>query len=42
MPLVPLFLWLIERRFIAGEEAMLARSFGPAWVRYSQATRRWL
>lgn len=42
LPLVPLFLWLIERRFIAGEEAMLARSFGPAWERYRQATRRWL
>ncbi len=42
LPLVPLFVWLIERRFIAGEEAMLARGFGAAWDRYSHATRRWL
>lgn len=42
LPLVPLFMLLIERRFIAGEEAMLARRFGPAWERYRQATRRWL
>ncbi len=42
LPLVPLFVWLIERRFIAGEELMLARNFGPAWERYRQATRRWL
>lgn len=42
LPLVPLFVWLVERRFILGEEAMLARNFGPAWERYRGATRRWL
>ena len=42
LPLLPLFVWLIERRFVEGEEAALARSFGPAWDRYRQATRRWL
>lgn len=42
LPLLPLFVRLIERRFVAGEEAALARGFGPAWDRYRQATRRWL
>ena len=42
LPLLPVFMWLIERRFILSEEEMLARRFPSAWPRYAQATRRWL
>lgn len=42
LPLLPLFVWTIERRFIEGEETALSRRFGLAWERYRQATRRWL
>jgi protein-S-isoprenylcysteine O-methyltransferase Ste14 len=42
LALVPVFVWIIETRFIAGEELMLARRFGAAWERYRGATRRWL
>ena len=42
MPLLPVFVWIIERRFILGEEAALARRFPRDWERYRQATRRWL
>jgi protein-S-isoprenylcysteine O-methyltransferase Ste14 len=42
LPLVPAFVWIIERRFILPEEAMLRRRFGPGFGRYEAATRRWL
>ena len=42
LPLLPVFVWIIERRFILGEEAALARRFPRDWERYRQATRRWL
>ena len=42
LPLLPVFVWIIERRFILGEEAALARRFPREWERYRQATRRWL
>ena len=42
LPLLSVFVWMIERRFILGEEAALARLFPRDWERYRQATRRWL
>lgn len=39
---VPVFLRVIERRFVEPEEAALARRFGTAYGRYARATRRWL
>jgi protein-S-isoprenylcysteine O-methyltransferase Ste14 len=42
LPLFPIFVWIIERRFIDPEEEALARRFPAAWSRYAQATRRWL
>lgn len=42
LPLLPIFVWVIETRFIAPEEAMLQRRFGAAFARYEKATRRWL
>lgn len=40
--LVPVFIWLIERRFIAPEEARLRAAFGPAFEAYAQKVRRWV
>lgn len=40
--LVPVFMALIARRFIAGEEARLRAAFGPAFDAYAARVRRWL
>ena len=40
--LVPGFMALIARRFIAGEEARLSAAFGSAFAAWSATTRRWL
>jgi protein-S-isoprenylcysteine O-methyltransferase Ste14 len=40
--LVPLFMGVITRRFIRGEEAALRAEFGPAFASYAAQTRRWL
>ena len=42
LPLLPVFMRVIEARFILGEEEMLARRFPSAWTRYVRAIRRWL
>jgi protein-S-isoprenylcysteine O-methyltransferase Ste14 len=42
LPLVPVFVWVIERRFILAEEGRLARKFGKAYGAYMRATRRWI
>lgn len=42
LPLVPLFLWLIERRFVIPEELRLKRKFLASFTAYAQQTRRWL
>ncbi len=42
LPLVPAFMVLISRRFIAGEEAGCDAAFGPAWAAYAGRVRRWL
>jgi protein-S-isoprenylcysteine O-methyltransferase Ste14 len=40
--LVPLFVMIITRRFILGEESGLRAVFGAAFDRYAAQTRRWL
>ncbi|MFS4582672.1 methyltransferase family protein [Phaeobacter sp. C3_T13_0] len=40
--LLPLFVWVLERRFILPEEDRLRRQFRADWARYEQDTRRWL
>ena len=40
--LVPLFMLIITRRFIQGEEERLHRRFGVAYDSYCRTTRRWL
>lgn len=40
--LVPVFLWVIQRRFVLPEEARMADKFVAAWRAYAQQTNRWL
>jgi protein-S-isoprenylcysteine O-methyltransferase Ste14 len=39
---IPVFMILIDRRFIRVEEQMLASKFGAAWQAYCAKTRRWI
>ena len=39
---VPLFVWLIDRRFIRVEEAGLEQTFAAAYRDYRARVRRWL
>jgi len=40
--LVPVFVWLLERRFILPEEDRLRRAFRADFARYERQTRRWI
>lgn len=40
--LVPVFIWIIQRRFIIPEENMLRRKFRTDFARYMLKTRRWV
>lgn len=42
VPLLPLFMAVIQRRFIHPEEARLQAAFGPDFAGYAARTRRWL
>ncbi len=42
LPLVPVFVWIIEKRFIEPEEDRMRRKFGMEFARYCQKTRRWI
>ncbi len=42
LPLIPVFLWVIEKRFVIPEENRLRRKFRADFARYCQKTRRWL
>ena len=42
LPLVPIFVWWIEKHFILGEEDRLRRKFRADFARYCQKTRRWV
>jgi protein-S-isoprenylcysteine O-methyltransferase Ste14 len=42
LPLIPIFVWIIERRFIIPEENRLRRKFRADFARYTQKTRRWV
>lgn len=42
LPLVPLFAWIITRRFIQPEEARLRSAFGADFEEYCARTRRWI
>lgn len=42
LPLIPIFVWWIEKRFILPEEKRLRRKFRADFARYETQTRRWL
>lgn len=42
LPLIPIFVWLIERRFILGEEKRLRRTYRAQWASYENKVRRWI
>lgn len=42
LPLVPVFVWVIERRFVIPEENRMRRTFRADFARYERKVRRWL
>jgi protein-S-isoprenylcysteine O-methyltransferase Ste14 len=42
VPVLPLFVFLIQRRFILPEEARLAAAFPSAFESFRASTRRWI
>ena len=42
LPLLPIFVWWIERRFIVTEENRMRREFRADYGQYEQKVRRWL
>jgi protein-S-isoprenylcysteine O-methyltransferase Ste14 len=42
LPLVPVFIWVIERRFVIPEENRMRRVFRADFARYERKVRRWL
>ena len=42
LPLIPIFIWVIEKRFIQGEEKHLRRKYRVQWATYERKVRRWL
>lgn len=42
LPLVPVFVWVIEKRFVIPEENRLRVKFRADFARYCQKVRRWI
>lgn len=42
LPLVPIFVWVIEKRFITGEEKHLRRTYRAQYASYLNRVRRWI
>jgi protein-S-isoprenylcysteine O-methyltransferase Ste14 len=42
LALVPLLLWVLERRFVVPEEDRLRRTFRAEFARYERKVRRWI
>ena len=42
LPLVPVFVWIIEKRFVVPEENRMRRAFRGEYARYEQKVRRWV
>ncbi|WP_412550131.1 methyltransferase family protein [Shimia sp. MIT910701] len=42
LPLVPVFLWILERRFVIPEENRLRKTFRVDFARYCEKVRRWV
>jgi protein-S-isoprenylcysteine O-methyltransferase Ste14 len=39
---IPFFVWVIQLRFIKGEECFLEEIFGAEYLTYKNRVRRWL
>jgi protein-S-isoprenylcysteine O-methyltransferase Ste14 len=39
---IPLFVWIIQKNFIEGEERFLTEIFGEQYLAYRRRVRRWL
>jgi protein-S-isoprenylcysteine O-methyltransferase Ste14 len=39
---IPLFVWLIQKRCIEGEERFLEGIFGVQYLSYKKSVRRWI
>ena len=39
---IPIFIWLIQKKFIVREEEMLREKFGESYAEYQRRVRRWL
>lgn len=42
LPLIPIFVWVIEKRFIVPEEGRARREFKADYARYERKVRRWI
>lgn len=42
LPLVPIFVWVLEKRFIIAEENRMRREFRSVFAQYEGKTRRWI
>lgn len=42
LPLLPIFLWILERRFVIPEENRMRRKFRADFARYCAKTGRWV
>lgn len=42
LPLVPVFVWVIEQRFITGEEKHLRHTYRAQYASYLNRVRRWV
>ena len=42
LPLVPIFVWWIERHFVVAEEDRMRRVFRAEFARYERKVRRWI
>ncbi|KIC18686.1 methyltransferase family protein [Leisingera sp. ANG-Vp] len=42
LPLIPVFLWVLEKRFVIPEEDRMRRTFRADWARYEKKVRRWM
>ncbi len=42
LPLIPVFVWTIEKRFVVPEENRMRRKFRADFARYCEKVRRWV
>ena len=42
LPLIPVFLWILEKRFIVPEETRMRQAFRAEFAKYEGKVRRWV